>query len=101
MMMYKEFKQENTFFYKMYRSYALHMYAVNSKFYDTILNYLNEKINNVLKNKIIEASSVAADYFIADLHTDNNCYVIRPHLAWQREDYSDIQESIMNYDFLK
>jgi GR25 family glycosyltransferase involved in LPS biosynthesis len=87
---------------KVGRSYALHAYALNDKSYDFVISYMNNKIQNIIKNgKTSIKTSVAADFFMADLHRTLNWYSFRPHLAWQRTGYSDIQQSIMDYDFLK
>jgi GR25 family glycosyltransferase involved in LPS biosynthesis len=91
----------NDYFFKIFKSYAIQCYAVNSKCFGLIINYLENKINQVLNGTLNPKPSVAADYFIADLHPSLNCYVIRPHVCWQKEDFSDIQESVVNYDFLK
>jgi len=87
---------------KMNRSYALHAYGVNNKSYDQIIGYMEQLINNVIKNgKQVINTSVAADFFMADLHSRLNSYCFRPHIAWQKEDYSDIQKTKVNYNFLK
>ena len=84
------------------RSYALHAYALQEKNYDYVINHMNNKIQNVIKNgKEVIKNSVAADFFMADLHRSFEWYCFRPHLAWQRTGYSDIQQTIMDYDFLK
>lgn len=87
---------------KMNKSYALHAYGLNNKSYDPIILYMENCINNVIQNgKDVIKVSVAADFFMADLHKNLNFYCFRPHIAWQREDYSDIQRSKVNYNFLK
>jgi hypothetical protein len=87
---------------RMNRSYALHGYGVNSKSYDQIIEYMEQSINNVIKNgRQVINTSVAADFFMADLHSKLNSYCFTPHIAWQKEDYSDIQKTRVNYDFLK
>lgn len=87
---------------KMRRSYALHAYGLNNKSYDQIIDYMENKIDNVVKNgRSVIRESVAADFFMADLHSRLNFYCFRPHIAWQKEDYSDIQRTKVNYDFLK
>lgn len=87
---------------KVNRSYALHCYGLNSKVFKETIDYMNSRIQNVIDNgsEVIK-NSVAADFFMADLHRINNWYCFRPHLAWQRTGYSDIQKNIMNYDFLR
>ena len=83
-------------------SYALHAYGVNEKSYDYIINYIESKINKVIKEgKSVIKTSVAADFFMADTQQVLNWYCFTPHLAWQKEDFSDIQKNKVNYDFLK
>lgn len=87
---------------KVNRSYALHCYALNNKVFNETIDYMNGRIQNVIDNgKDVIRQSVAADYFMADLHRINNWYCFRPHLAWQRSGFSDIQKNVMDYDFLK
>ena len=87
---------------KVKRSYALHAYGLNEKSYDHIINYMGHKINRVIKEgKEVIKSSVAADFFMADTHQVLNWYCFTPHLAWQKEDFSDIQKNNVNYDFLR
>jgi GR25 family glycosyltransferase involved in LPS biosynthesis len=83
------------------RTYALQMYAVRDKFYDLAIKYYSDKIKWVLSGRQPLKPSVAADYFIADLHQIINCYVIKPHFSWQRKSYSDLAENVVYYDFLK
>lgn len=87
-------------FFRVSHTYALQMYAVNNKCYDKIINFLEEKIDKIIKGKVTYKPSVAADFFIALLQPSINCYCIRPHLSWQSQDFSDIQERIVNYDYL-
>ena len=87
--------------FKAGRTYALQMYAVNEKFYDLAIKYMSDKIKWVLSGRQPLKPSVAADYFIADLHQIINCYVVRPHFSWQRKSYSDLAEQVVDYDFLK
>ena len=83
------------------RTYALQMYAVNNKAYDILIKYCSDKIDSVVSGKQKLEPSVAADYFIADLHKILNVYVIRPHFSWQRKSFSDLAENVVYYDFLK
>jgi glycosyl transferase family 25 len=93
--------QVNDYFFKCMKTYALHMYAVNESCYDLFIKYLSDKIKWTLNGKNYLKPSVAADFFVSDLHQITNTYVIKPHLAWQKEGYSDIQEEIINYGFLR
>lgn len=74
--------------YKLIHSYAIHAFAINSELFDLIINGLPKYKKPV-------------DVFYAELQPLFPSYVIRPHLAWQRVSFSDIQGGIMNYDFLK
>ena len=87
---------------KINRSYALHAYCLNSESFEYVINYMNNKIKNTInKGKNSIRTSVAADFFMADLHSINNWYCFKPHLAWQRNGFSDIQNTVVNYNFLK
>jgi GR25 family glycosyltransferase involved in LPS biosynthesis len=87
---------------KVNRSYALHSYGLNFKVFNETIGYMNSRIQNVIDNgKEVIKTSVAADFFMADLHRINNWYCFRPHLAWQRTGFSDIQNTVMDYDFLR
>lgn len=56
---------------------ALHCYAVKNTLYDKLI----DSLSNIDK---------PADVIIADFQSNINCYIIRPHLAWQRPSYSDL-----------
>lgn len=87
---------------KTRRTYALHAYGVNSRAYDTIINYMTTKINQTISGgKSGIQHSVAADYFIADLQPNMNFYCFRPHIAYQADGFSDIQQTNVSYPFLK
>lgn len=74
--------------YKIIRSYANHCYAVKNTVYDKLIGALSgkDKPNDVL---------------VSDIQKELNCYIFRPHLAWQRPSYSDLQEEFTEYSFLK
>jgi hypothetical protein len=69
-------------------SYAIHAFGINSELFDLIINGLPKYKKPV-------------DVFYAELQPLFPSYVIRPHLAWQRVSFSDIQGGVVNYDFLK
>lgn len=41
------------------------------------------------------------DGYFAQVQKEYNCFVTEPPLAWQREDYSDIQKTTVKYDHIK
>jgi glycosyl transferase family 25 len=73
--------------YKITYSLALHCYAVKSTIYDRVVDVYHkmDKENDVL---------------FAELQKDVNCYILRPHLAWQRPSFSDLCEEFSDYEFL-
>lgn len=77
---------ENVF--KIFHTFTTHAFSINSELFDLIINGLPKY-------------KKAVDVFYAELHSLFPSYVIRPHLAWQRESYSDIQGGIVNYNFLR
>lgn len=58
-------------------SLALHCYAVKNTVYDIAIDVLSKKNNT-------------NDALFAEIQSKINCYIIRPHLAWQRPSYSDL-----------
>ena len=68
---------ENVF--RVTNSLALHCYVVRNTVYDMSIESLS-KMNNT------------NDALFAEIQSKVNCYIIRPHLAWQRPSYSDLCE---------
>lgn len=74
--------------YKLIFCYSTHAYAVRKKAYDKIIECL------LLENN-------KGDVLFSHAQVQLNTYVLRPHLAWQRASYSDVQENFEHYEFLK
>jgi GR25 family glycosyltransferase involved in LPS biosynthesis len=74
--------------YKIVRSYANHCYVVRHSAYGKLIEALSRK-------------DKPNDVLVSDVQKDLNCYLFRPHLAWQRPSYSDLQEEFTDYSFLK
>lgn len=74
--------------YKCEYSVAAHAVGIKHTVYDLFI----EKLNDLSK---------PCDMHFAEAQAYINAYVIVPHLAWQKEGYSDIQYQNMNYWFLK
>lgn len=79
------FVEENV--YKITHSLALHCYAVKNTIFHRVIGQLS--LNND-----------PCDVLFAELQKDVNCYIIRPHLAWQRPSYSDLCNRFLDYPFL-
>jgi glycosyl transferase family 25 len=75
--------------YRIIKSYANHCYAVKNTAYDKLIESLSKNENK------------PNDVLVSEVQCELNCYVFRPHLAWQRPSYSDLQEKFESYDFLK
>jgi glycosyl transferase family 25 len=86
---------------RVYKTYALQSYAINKKSIDTLYENMVRFIGHTLACGEQLTPSVAADFYMAKLQPILNCYSIFPNLTWQRESFSDLQQDIMNYDFLK
>ena len=69
-------------------SYAIHAICIKNNLFDHILELLKKEKTQV-------------DVTYAQLQAVFPSYVFRPHLAWQKDGFSDIQGGYMNYDFLK
>lgn len=91
---------ENIF--KVSMSFTTHMYAVNNSIYDALIEHFGIIIENYKNQETQPAHCVGSDFLLGHFQRNNNCYVIRPHLAFQRPDFSDIEMHNVNYDpFLK
>ncbi len=86
---------------RVYKTFALHCYAVNGKAAADIYDNMIRFIGHVLGSNHQLTPSIAADFFMAKLHPIMNVYSVFPNISWQRESFSDIQHDVMNYDFLK
>jgi GR25 family glycosyltransferase involved in LPS biosynthesis len=75
--------------YRVIRSFANHCYAVKNTCYDKLIEVLSS------------TESKPNDVLVSDIKKELNCYLFRPHLAWQRPSYSDLNEKFENYEFLK
>ena len=77
--------------HRLKKTFTTHCFAINPK----------------ILGEIIEKFSLSYDRFVIDeflayeIQTKYPCYGLHPSLAWQREGFSDIQETDVNYDFLK
>lgn len=86
---------------RVFRTYALHCYAVNSRSVDSIYQNMIRFVGHTLgSNKKLEPS-VAADYYMAKIHPIMNVYSVYPNITYQRTSFSDLQQDIMTYDFLR
>lgn len=70
--------------YKVTHALALHCYAVKSTAYDKIIESLS-------------TLNYPADNAVAEIQKQINCYIIRPHIAWQRPSYSDLVGFFADY----
>lgn len=86
---------------RVYRTYALQSYAVNKRSVDVLYENMIRFIGHTLACGVQLTPSVAADFYMAKLQPSLNSYSVFPNLTWQRESFSDLQQNIMNYEFLK
>lgn len=75
-----------------------------AKIYETFTTHCYGVMNEKSRDAIIEVLSKAdekVDVAIASLHSKLNCYVTRPHLAFQRASHSDILNKFTDYIHLR
>jgi GR25 family glycosyltransferase involved in LPS biosynthesis len=75
--------------YKITHSYCAHAVWISSKVFNKILDIINAY------------PGLPVDVCYAILQPTVNAYAAYPHLAWQKNTYSDIQNEFVNYDFVK
>ncbi len=51
--------------------------------------------------ELLSKENVQVDVTYAQLQSVFPSYVFKPHLAWQKDGFSDIQGGYQNYTFLK
>jgi glycosyl transferase family 25 len=83
-----ELTQVSEHVFKTTKTYTTHAYLIKNTVYDEVI-----RLHGQGKKQV--------DVYYAEIHEKYNCYVIRPHLAWQRESYSDIQGANVEYKFLR
>jgi GR25 family glycosyltransferase involved in LPS biosynthesis len=81
------FEMVNEKIAKVKKTYTTHAYAVRNTVFDEMIRVLSE-VEKV-------------DISISSLHSKFNCYVCRPHVAFQRDGFSDILERKTTYPFLR
>jgi len=74
--------------YKIRQIYTTHCYAIDNSLYDMIIDNVSQMRSPL-------------DVIYSSIHSKCETYLLRPHLAWQRNDYSDIMEKSVDYSFLK
>lgn len=77
--------------YSLKCTYTTHAYAVNRGMYEKIINRCKEFDKPV-------------DVMISELHSTHKCYAIRDRmgaLAWQNPGFSDIQDRVVDYSFIR
>jgi len=74
--------------YKIGYGLTTHAIAINKRFYDTILHYLESPIQEL-------------DVIYCELLHKHNCYSFYPNLVSQRPSYSDIENKFVSYDGLR
>jgi GR25 family glycosyltransferase involved in LPS biosynthesis len=76
------------------------LYKVNYAFTAHAV-YISAKIFPLLIELINNNPHLPVDVIYANIHKNIEAYAIYPHLAWQLNSYSDIQNEFVDYSFLK
>jgi hypothetical protein len=65
-----------------------------------IINMQNkELVNDIMKAK--DYPMEIDNFYIKKIHSKYNCYMVYPMMVLQKEDYSDIERCIVNYDYME
>lgn len=73
---------------RTFGTYTTHAYGVKNTAYAEVI-------------RVLSSNKEKADISLSLLQIKLNCYIVRPHLAWQRESFSDILEKYTDYKHLK
>lgn len=76
--------------YKVIKTLTTHAYALKYPIYDKIIDALSDS-----------AQSSAVDLRLSKIQPNEKCYVFIPHLIYQRNSFSDIQNKTVFYTQLK
>jgi len=77
--------------HKLSNTYTTHCYAITLECAKYLINKFN--LDTILTKQI--------DVNLADVQKEISCYGFYPHLAWQDNGFSDIENKIVDYTFLK
>ena len=74
-------------------------YIVKNAYYDTLIENIKTGIEKLMKNPT-NAFSYAIDKYWIQLQKRDVWYLLAPIIAVQREDYSDIEQRTINYEYI-
>ncbi len=84
-------KKINEYVHKLRKTYTTHCYAIKYSAIDYLLEQFDD--SNLF--------NLPADVHLYKIQKKIPCYGFCHHIAWQREGWSDIENSHKNYEFLK
>lgn len=94
-------KKINEFYSKALDIQTTGMYIIKSKYYNTLINCFQESVNKMSelknKNKDINRGKWAIDMNWKKLQKKDNWLILNNNLGIQREDYSDIEHTKIDY----
>jgi GR25 family glycosyltransferase involved in LPS biosynthesis len=74
-------------------------YIVKNAYYDTLIENIKTGIEKLMKNPT-NAFSYSIDKYWIQLQKRDVWYLLAPIIAVQREDYSDIEQRTINYEYI-
>lgn len=87
---------------KCIRTYALHAFAFTDRTAPLLWRELSRVLFHIRNNPNEKYRDVVcADYWIGEMQSNTPTYSFRQPMAWQRNDYSDIEQQNSNYEWLK
>lgn len=87
----------DNYIYKINGSLTTTGYIVKNNYYDKIINIVNENLNNLINHPNRE-DLYAIDSIYLKLQKKDNWLILLPRTVTQRESYSNIRKTIVNYD---
>lgn len=70
-------------------------YIINRKYYDTLLNNFKEAEKHLANNE--DYTKWALDQYWKTLQPNDNWFIMSPTIGKQKESYSDIENTVVNY----
>lgn len=87
----KKIKMINRHVHKLEKTYTTHCYAIKREAIPTIINRMKDET----------IFSMPIDMHLAVIHKMIPCYGFKPHIAWQRADFSNIENKYKDYKHIK
>jgi GR25 family glycosyltransferase involved in LPS biosynthesis len=93
------YEQVNDFFVRVYNCQTTTGYIVKKHYYETLIANFKESAKNLMRDPT-NKQTYALDMYWKRLQQQDKWFMITPPTVTQYENYSDIEERNVNYDYL-